>query len=148
MNDGAKRVGNARNSEPKLTKGCRRVLEALEKVDDLTTAQDIFGILRQTEPEAPGLTTVYRSLESLVEIGLVQAVDLGDGEKRYEVVEPGEHHHHLICESCNSSVHLDQCVVEDLEKSIKSKYGFVISSHVLEVFGLCRDCARLTQKQK
>lgn len=135
-------AGKLDKGAPKLTKGCRRVLEALEQAHDLTTAQDIHGLLKQMEPEAPGLTTVYRSLESLVEMGLVQAVDLGDGEKRYEIVAPGEHHHHLICQQCNSSIHLDQCVIEDLEKSIQSKYGFVVNSHVLEVFGLCKECAR------
>lgn len=128
--------------DQKLTKGCRRVLEVLQRSENLTSAQDIFGILRQEEPTAPGLTTVYRSLESLVSLGLVQAVDVGDGEKRYEVVTPGEHHHHLICQACDASIHLDQCVLEDLERSIKSKYGFVVSSHVLEVFGTCRNCVK------
>jgi Fur family ferric uptake transcriptional regulator len=126
----------------KLTKGCRSVLEVLQRSENLTSAQDIFSIMRQEEPSAPGLTTVYRSLESLVSLGLVQSVDVGDGEKRYEVVTPGEHHHHLICQSCNSSIHLDQCVLEDLERSIKTKYGFVVSSHVLEVFGTCRNCLK------
>jgi Fur family ferric uptake transcriptional regulator len=133
--------GSNHKHEFKLTKGCRSVLEALEQAGDLTTAQDIHSMLRQTATESPGLTTVYRSLDSLVEIGLVQAVDLGDGEKRYEVVAPGEHHHHLICQTCNQSIHLDQCLVEDLEKTIKGKYGFVISSHVLEIFGYCRKCS-------
>jgi len=144
----AKQVGKIDRNQPKLTKGCRRVLEVLEQSHQLTTAQSIYGLLRQTEPESPGLTTIYRSLDSLVEMGLVQAVNLGDGEKRYEIVEPGEHHHHLICDSCNASVHLDQCVIEDLEKSIKTKYGFVISSHVLEVFGQCRDCLKSAAKRK
>ena len=136
------RPGNRAHTEPKLTKGSRRVLDALEKSHQLSSAQDIYGVLRSSQTESPGLTTVYRSLESLVALGLVQAVDLGDGEKRYEAVSPGEHHHHLICESCQKSIHLDQCLVEDLEKSIRSKYGFTIHSHVLEVFGSCRDCLK------
>src|SRR3990167_4015653 len=88
----------------KLTKGCHKVIQAMEKIDGLNSAQDIYGCLRQDEPDAPGLTTVYRSLESLVGLGLVQAVDFGDGEKRYELVEPGEHHHHLVCQRCKRSV--------------------------------------------
>src|SRR6185437_11907390 len=83
-----------------LTKGARKVLELLEQSHELTSAQDIYGRLRTEEEKAPGLTTVYRSLESLVGLGLVQAVDIGDGERRYEVVNPGEHHHHLVCRSC------------------------------------------------
>jgi Fur family ferric uptake transcriptional regulator len=68
----------------RLTKGCKKVLEVLERNSELTTAQDIHSQLRTEDFKAPGLTTVYRSLESLVSLGLVQAVDLGDGERRYE----------------------------------------------------------------
>lgn len=125
-----------------LTKGAQKVLELLEQSHELTSAQDIYGKLRTEEStKAPGLTTVYRSLESLVSLGLVQAVDLGDGERRYEVVEPGEHHHHLVCRSCSRSTHLDSCLIEDIEKAISDKYEFAIESHVFEVFGLCRECA-------
>src|ERR1700677_1454492 len=92
----------------RLTKGAKKVLEVLERTSELTTAQDIHSQLRNdSSEEAPGLTTVYRSLESLVQMGLVQAVVLGDGERRYELVKPGEHHHHLVCEHCRSSIHLD-----------------------------------------
>jgi Fur family ferric uptake transcriptional regulator len=71
---------------------------------------------------------------------LVQAVDLGDGERRYELIEPGEHHHHIICDNCRSSIHLDQCLVEELEKAIAVKYGYEIRSHILEIFGKCPAC--------
>ncbi len=124
-----------------LTKGAQTVLDALEGAHTLASAQDIYGKLRLTGDKAPGLTTVYRALESLVEKGYVQAVDLGDGEKRYEVVAPGEHHHHLVCEACGQSYHLDQCVVEEIEGTIRSKYGFTIKSHVLEIFGVCSSCS-------
>lgn len=125
-----------------LTKGCQLVLETLEQTHELSSAQDIYGKLRTQGGKAPGLTTVYRSLESLVQLGFVQVVDLGDGEKRYEIVEPGEHHHHLVCDHCGRSVHLDQCLVEDIEEAVKGKYGFHISSHVLEIFGTCSDCSK------
>ncbi|MBZ0189165.1 MAG: transcriptional repressor [Candidatus Obscuribacterales bacterium] len=124
-----------------MTKGCKKVLEVLETASDLLSAQDIHGLMRGGDDKSPGLTTVYRSLESLAEHSLVQAVDLGDGEKRYELVKPGEHHHHLVCDSCKSSVHLDQCLIEELEGGIRTKYGFHVRGHVLEIFGICQDCA-------
>jgi Fur family transcriptional regulator, ferric uptake regulator len=129
-----------------LTKGARVVIDALENIRELASAQDIYGKLRLQGTKAPGLTTVYRALDSLVAKGYVQAVDLGDGEKRYEVVEPGEHHHHLVCESCGQSHHLDQCVVEEIEDTIRAKYGFLIKSHVLEIFGVCQNCNANTQE--
>ncbi len=126
----------------RLTKGCKRVLEVLEKTKDLSSAQDIHSQLRSEDVGAPGLTTVYRSLESLVSLGLVQAVDLGDGERRFELIEPGEHHHHIICDDCRSSIHLDMCLVEELENAIASKYGYDVRSHILEIFGKCPDCKK------
>lgn len=118
------------------------MLEALENEKELASAQDIHGKLRAEEDKPPGLTTVYRSLEALVSLGLVQAVDLGDGERRYELVNPGEHHHHVICELCRASMHLDQCLVTDLEAAIRQKYGFEIRSHILEIFGVCEQCQK------
>lgn len=123
-----------------LTKGATAVVSALEQFRELASAQDIYGKLRLQSEKAPGLTTVYRALDVLVAQGYVQSVDLGDGEKRYEVVTPGEHHHHLVCESCGQSNHLDQCVVEEIEDTISAKYGFTIKSHVLEIFGICKSC--------
>ncbi len=132
----------------RLTKGSKKVLDVLEKCTDLSSAQDIHAALRTEDPNGPGLTTVYRSLESLVNLGFVQAVDLGDGERRYELVKPGEHHHHLICDRCRSSIHLDQCLVEDLEHAVSAKYGFQIHSHVLEIFGLCPNCKQKQSGKK
>lgn len=126
----------------RLTKGCKQVLQLLEEGDLLSSAQDIHGRLRSVDQKAPGLTTVYRSLESLVQAGLVQSVDFGDKERRYEVVKPGEHHHHLLCDHCGTSVHLDQCLVEDIETTIKNKYGFDIRTHILELFGTCPKCRK------
>jgi Fur family ferric uptake transcriptional regulator len=131
---------NLNKTEQRLTKGAKKVLETLNQFHTLATAQDIHSLMRSEGEEAPGLTTVYRSLESLVIQGLVQSVELGDGEKRYELIEPGEHHHHLICSNCKDSVHLDQCLVEDLDSEIKSKYGFKVRSHILEIFGICKKC--------
>ena len=129
------------NIDPRLTKGARKVLLALEQVKTLATAQDIHSLMRAEDSDAPGLTTVYRSLELLVTEELVQAVELGDGEKRYELIKPGEHHHHLICSTCKESIHLDECLVDDLDSMIKSKYGFEVNSHILEIFGTCKRCA-------
>jgi Fur family transcriptional regulator, ferric uptake regulator len=124
----------------RLTKGSRKVLAVLEKSSALATAQDIHMQLRNEDNGAPGLTTIYRSLESLVEQGLVQAVELGDGEKRFELITPGEHHHHLICHRCKDSVHLDQCLIDDLQSAIQSTYEFEVQGHILEIFGLCKQC--------
>ena len=125
----------------RLTKGAKKVLEVLERTDELSSAQDIHGALRSEEESPPGLTTVYRSLESLVQLGLVQAVDFGDGERRYEMVKPGEHHHHLVCRSCGSTVEVSGFEVEAWAAEVAAAHGFSDVHHTIELFGTCADCS-------
>lgn len=79
---------------------------------------------------------------------MIQAVDLGDGEKRYESVEPGEHHHHLICTNCRTSIHLDECSVETFSKRVEERHGFMVKSHMLEIFGICAECTAVANGNK
>lgn len=125
----------------RLNKGSMIVLYALEQANKLCSVQEICHWLKETHPEdAPALTTVYRAIENLLTAGLIQAVDLGDGEKRYERIEEGHHHHHLICSECQSSIHLDQCFLESISTKVEQAHGFRVTSHVLEIFGTCKDC--------
>jgi Fur family ferric uptake transcriptional regulator len=129
----------------RLNKGCTQVMHALEGAGKLCSAQDIYMWLRNNSDESPALTTIYRSLETLLSLNLIQSVDLGDGEKHYETVAPGEHHHHLICTSCRNSVHLDQCFIETFSDKVEQRHGFKVRTHILEIFGLCGKCL-LTEK--
>lgn len=132
-----------KGSERKLNRGCELVLQALAANQKLTSAQDIHLWLKHNAPiDAPGLTTVYRAVETLLKLDLIQAVDFGDGEKRYERVEPGDHHHHLLCTSCMNSIHLDQCFIDKLVQNVEARHQFKVRTHVLEIFGLCGECQR------
>lgn len=84
-------------------------------------------------------TTIYRQLDFLVEQGLIQELDFGEGKKRYELKK--EHHHHLICTGC----HKVQCIeikenFKGQEDEIDKKENFKITSHMLEFFGICNNC--------
>ncbi len=89
------------------------------------------------------LVTIYRSLATFEEIGLLNRCDFGDGVIRYELQGSG-HHHHVICKSCKSVEPVDFCTVVGEEK-ILQKMGYRDISHRLEFFGLCRDCQRTTR---
>ena len=135
-----------------LPKGAKAVLEALQKAPGMLSARDLSFRMKlnyQTQDEeraqvdsvkSPGLTTIYRSLELLTRHGLVQAVSFGDQEKRYEVVEPGQHNHHLVCKSCNNNIKLKDSLLEKLEETILKDYGFSVTEHLLELFGTCQTC--------
>lgn len=131
----------------KMNKGCAQVIRALESTGKLSSAQDIYMWLRNNTSESPAMTTIYRSLESLLHLHLIQSVDLGRGEKFYEVIVPGEHHHHLVCTSCQNSIHLDDCFIETFSDRIEQRHQFKVRKHILEIFGLCRDCADAKKSQ-
>ena len=88
-------------------------------------------------------TTVYRQIDFLLERGLVEELMFNDGVRRYEIDEGKEHHHHLICRTCQNIE--DIVLKNDLkgeEKEIKQTHGFAVEKHTLEFFGVCKKCKK------
>jgi Fur family ferric uptake transcriptional regulator len=85
-----------------------------------------------------GLATVYRTLGSLAEAGLVDAMQHGHGTC-YRACAPG-HHHHLTCDSCHAVIELHECEVGDWASSVAQRHGFSEVRHVLELHGTCAAC--------
>jgi Fur family transcriptional regulator, ferric uptake regulator len=92
--------------------------------------------------EAVGTATVYRTLEVLVESGLVRAHDFGEGFKRYESMPAQAYHEHLICERCGSVVEFHNERLERMLPVIADEHAFKHSRHRVEIYGVCRDCLR------
>jgi Fur family ferric uptake transcriptional regulator len=92
--------------------------------------------------EAVGTATVYRTLDVLVESGLVRAHDFGEGFKRYEPLSAQTHHEHLICQRCGSVVEFQNERLERMLPIIADEHAFQHSRHRVEIYGVCRDCLR------
>jgi Fur family transcriptional regulator, ferric uptake regulator len=82
--------------------------------------------------------TVYRTLESFVKAMIVNRVEFGDGASRYEISHG--HHHHVVCTNCGGIADVENCLEEKKVKELEKETGFIVSSHSLEFFGLCRKC--------
>jgi Fe2+ or Zn2+ uptake regulation protein len=96
------------------------------------------------------LVTVYRTLTTLTELGVLNRVDLDDGVVRYELTDPkGQHHHHFVCRSCQKIESLDACAstgpIQSQERRLAKK-GYTFLSHRLEFFGLCPKCSNRNSK--
>jgi Fur family ferric uptake transcriptional regulator len=100
---------------------------------------------------AIGLTTVYRTLDLLVQVGVVFKFDFGDGRARYELLDhfsKKAHHHHLICTSCKTIIDYDDFVHEELdliqktENALSERHNFQISGHMMQFYGLCDECRK------
>lgn len=86
-----------------------------------------------------GRATVYRMVEALVQLGVLDRVIFADGTHRYRVCG-APHHHHLTCTQCHQIVELPLCLPEGQLSAIARQTGFDIEGHALEVFGRCPNC--------
>lgn len=110
------------------------------------TAEDIYELVAGDYPEI-GLATVYRTLQLLWDMQLVDRISLDDGCVRYEIGhlledETKHNHHHLICRSCGRVIPFDADLLDDLEHHIEETAGFRVMDHELKFYGLCRECVK------
>ena len=129
--------------------GARRaVVELLAGEDCCLTAQEIADRLR-AGGDAVGIASVYRALDLLHGIGLVQRVEVGAGATRYEAVTPGgEHHHHVVCDSCGRISAFED---EGLERAIgrlARRLGHRVSAHDVLIHGECSRCERAAARRR
>jgi Fur family transcriptional regulator, ferric uptake regulator len=102
----------------------------------------VDGIRRRLREkgEQVGTATVYRTLDVLLESGLVRAHDFGEGFKRYEPMPAQAHHEHLICERCGRVVEFQNERLERMLPIIADEHGFQHNRHRVEIYGVCREC--------
>ena len=124
---------------PRSTRQRAAVSAALDAVQDFRSAQELHDLLKQ-RGENVGLTTVYRTLQSLAEAGEVDVLRTGDGESVYRRCSTG-HHHHLVCRACGRAVEVEGPAVERWADKVAAEHGFVDVSHTVEIFGVCEACA-------
>lgn len=117
------------------------VIDFLAKQDCAMTAIEIDGALR-AGGEAVGRASVYRTLEQLEELNLVNRLEMGRGMASYERIEPtGEHHHHAVCEKCGRVEPFEDPGLERAIGRLEGKVGFQVSEHEVVLRGRCPRCA-------
>ena len=127
----------------KMTPQRKVVLELfLDNENAHLSAEDVCGMLRDRDSDI-GLATVYRALELMCDLGILQKMDFGDGCSRYELnlTEPNAHqHHHLICRGCGKVFEFSDDLMDELEDTIAEKCKFKILDHQVKFFGYCEEC--------
>ena len=113
----------------------------LENEQDHLSAEDIFLMVKEKAPDI-GLATVYRTLELLLELKIVDKINFGDGVYRYDLRKDGDvhFHHHLVCMNCGSVHEIEDDLLLDVEKVVESDYDFKIKDHRLTFYGICSKC--------
>lgn len=121
----------------RLTPQRQLVLRAVEKLGHATPDEVLAEVHAQSS--AVNISTIYRTLEVLEELGLVRHAHLSDRAPTYHSVSDHEHFH-LVCRNCHKVVSVDPEVVAPLADRLEREQGFVIDVGHLAVFGRCTDC--------
>lgn len=115
----------------------------LAQPDQHLTAEEIYDLVKKDWPDI-GLATVYRNIQLLSEMGLIDKLNLDDGYVRYEIGDSDQgrhhHHHHMICISCGKVFAFQEDLLDNLEAKIEQTTGFVVSDHEVKLYGRCIDC--------
>ncbi len=131
----------------KVTNQRLLVLEVLSgNRDRHMTAEDIYELVKEDYPDI-GLATIYRTVQLLLEMQLVDRINLDDGCVRYEIgqnlyedAHGKHHHHHLVCKECGKVLPFKDDLLEELERHIEEETGFHVLDHELKFYGQCREC--------
>ena len=116
-----------------------RIADVLGSTHQHLGVDEILERLR-VEGVIVGKATVYRTLDLLIEAGLVREHDFGEGFKRYEYLAGPADHEHLICEGCGKLIEFTSGEIEVLQRELARTHNFRPRYHRLEIYGLCDDC--------
>lgn len=118
------------------------VARALADAGTAISAQELHERLRRRHPRL-GLATVYRALEAQVESGMAQRLERPGHVYAYVACSP-EHHHHLVCSSCQRVQDVDESVVASMVRGVRERHGFAVDHAALDLYGLCASCRSAT----
>ena len=116
------------------------IVEIIFASDEHFTPDELWEKLRGTDNRT-SRATLYRTLSLLSEAGLLQEIDLGDGQTTYDpnfLEKPA--HNHLVCVDCGKIIEFKSELIEDTQEKIAVEYGFKVLRHRHELYGHCSNC--------
>jgi Fur family ferric uptake transcriptional regulator len=132
-------VDYLREKRLKVTPHRELILETFVNHEGHRSVEDIYRTVREQDPRV-GYTTVYRTMKLLLDCGLAREIDLADGITRYEHLFNHEHHDHMICMECGTSIEFFNAGIESVQDEASEQLGFKVLDHKLQIYGVCRKC--------
>ena len=128
----------------KVTLPRLRILEVLESAKNRhMSAEDVYQALTNAGEEV-GIATVYRVLTQFEQAGLVIRHNF-EGDHAVFELDRGEHHDHLVCVKCNRVEEFVDELIEARQQDIAKKYQFEITDHVMNIYGICKNCRQKSE---
>jgi Fur family transcriptional regulator, ferric uptake regulator len=131
-------LDSIRDAGERVTKARRAVVTALVDASGHATAEVLQARVQAEHPEVH-MATIYRNLETLERLGVVEHTHLGHGPAVYHLAD--ELHQHLVCEVCGHVVEVPADLLRPVEEDVRSRYGFVMRPGHFAVVGRCASCA-------
>ena len=131
-------IDTLRSRGYRITPQREMIVEAIAHGGQHINAEEIFANIQQ-RTHAVNIATVYRTLELLVEQGLANRIDLGEGRVIYATYQHGPHIH-LVCRQCGQVTDANQDLLTTLNHQLQSEYQFAADLQHISVLGLCSDC--------
>jgi Fur family ferric uptake transcriptional regulator len=125
----------------KSTRQRSLIIETFFALEGHLSVEELWAKVREQDTKV-SVATVYRTMKLLNECGLAHARNFGDGQTRYEAAAGRHHHDHLICTRCGHIVEFENDRIEAMQDAVARKHGFRVTSHKMELYGLCQDCQR------
>ncbi|MEA2064136.1 MAG: Fur family transcriptional regulator [Gemmatimonadota bacterium] len=122
-----------------VTRQRRRIAEVIFSSKGHLSVEDIQDLLRKRKISA-SIASIYRTLDVMVQSGLVVQHRFGKRFKRFEAARMDNHHDHLVCIHCNKVFEFRNDTIEKLQVQVAAEHGFEITSHKLEIYGYCSKC--------
>lgn len=127
----------------RLTNARRAVIGALATAPSHVTADDLAAVVQRSAPDIH-ISTIYRTLDALEHLGLVDHVHLGHGRAIYHLTD--QPHQHLVCEVCGAVVEVPDSTFAELGDLLRRRYAFTIRPSHFAVLGRCATCAGVGRK--
>ena len=130
-----------RASGRRLTIQPAKILDALPRLPGHSTAEQIHALVGEDQIDAEmALSTVYRNLDTLVEMGLIIAVTDGGGIMTYEWPLTDTPHHHLLCAGCGHTKEVEVDALHALTAEVQREHGFAVDLRHMAIRGQCARC--------
>ena len=129
----------------KTTRQREEIVRAFFAAGRHLSAEELYQRLRDRNPRV-GLVTVYRTLKLLRQAGLATERQFGDAYARFDPNTADRAHHHLICTRCGRIQEVEDATLRSLRRRVARTRGFSVTTEKLELYGLCRSCARPTRE--
>lgn len=125
----------------KSTRQRNQIIETFFGMSGHLSVEEVWARVREDDPRV-SVATVYRTMKLLAESGLAHARNFGDGQTRYEAAVGREHHDHLICTRCGTIIEFENDQIERMQDAVARRHGFKVTSHKMELYGLCKSCQK------